>query len=79
MKVFRGKLESACLSIHVSVCQSICVQNTSVCQSAGGGIKSHLMTALVFLQQSIFLQHPLLFEKQIHVATFYFLSGNEFG
>ena len=47
MKVFRGKLESACLSIHVSVYQSICVQNTSVCQRAGGGIKSHLVTALV--------------------------------
>ena len=30
------------------MCQSICVQNTSVCQSAGGGIKSHLVTALVF-------------------------------
>ena len=43
MKVFRGKLESACLSIHVFVC----VQNTSVCQSAGGGIKSHLVTAQV--------------------------------
>ena len=27
--------------------QSVCVQNTSVCQSAGGGIKSHLVTALV--------------------------------
>ena len=48
MIVSRGKLESACLSVHVSVCQSICVQNTSVCQSAGGGIKSHLVTALVF-------------------------------
>ena len=34
MKVFRGKLESACLS----VCLSVCVQNTSVCQSASGGI-----------------------------------------
>ena len=43
MEVFRGKLESACLSIHLSVC----VQNTSVCESAGRGIKSHLVTALV--------------------------------
>ena len=34
MKVFRGKLESACLS----VCLSVCVQNTGVCQSASGGI-----------------------------------------
>ena len=49
MKVFRGKLESACLSIHVSVCPcvSLSVQNTSVCQSSGGGIKSYLVTALV--------------------------------
>ena len=31
------------LCIHVS----ICVQNTSFCQSAGRGIKSHLVTALV--------------------------------
>ena len=48
MKAFRGKQESACLSIHVSVC----VLNTSVCQSAGGGIKSHLVTALVFFSFS---------------------------
>ena len=44
MKIFRGKLESACLSM----CLSVCVQNTCVCQSASGGIKSHLVTALVF-------------------------------
>ena len=44
MKIFRGKLESACLSM----CLSVCVQNTSVCQSASGDIKSHLVTALVF-------------------------------
>ena len=55
MKVFRGKLESACLSIHVSVCQSVCVQNTSVCHSAGGGIKSHLVTALVCFAPDIFV------------------------
>ena len=29
------------------VCGSVCVQNTSFCQSAGGSIKSHLVTALV--------------------------------
>ena len=56
MKVFRGKLESACLSVHPCVClslyQSICVQNTSVCQSAGWGIKSHLVTALVIPPQN---------------------------
>ena len=33
-----------CPSVHVS----ICVQNTSFCQSAGGSIKSHLVTALVY-------------------------------
>ena len=50
MKVFRGKLELACLYIHVSVCPRVSpsVQNTSACQSAGRGIKSHLKTALVF-------------------------------
>ena len=37
-----GVLESACLAIRVSVC----VQNT-FCQSAGRGIKSHSVTALV--------------------------------
>ena len=47
MKVFRGKLESACLSIHVYVCPFVCVQNTSVFQSTGRAIKSCLVTALV--------------------------------
>ena len=48
-------LESACLSIRLcvlpTVCPtihvSVCVQNTSYCQSTGWGIKSHLVTALV--------------------------------
>ena len=30
---------------------SVCVQNTSFCQRAGGGVKSHLVTALVFIVQ----------------------------
>ena len=30
------------------MCQTICVQNTSVCQSTGGGIKSHSVTVLVY-------------------------------
>ena len=58
MKVFRGKLESACLS----VCLSICVQNTSVCQSASGGIKSHLVRALVFSKFKIVVFKVLLSE-----------------
>ena len=43
--VFGDVLESACLSLRVSVC----VQNItgSFCQSTGRGIKSHLVTALV--------------------------------
>ena len=35
--------QTVCPSIRVSVC----VQNTSFCQSAGGGIKSHLVTSLL--------------------------------
>ena len=49
MNVFGGILESACLTVHPCVhpCVSVCVQNTSICQSAGRGIKSHLVTAVV--------------------------------
>ena len=42
-----GILESACLSILPCVSVSAFVQNTNFCQSAGGGFKSHLVTALV--------------------------------
>ena len=45
MTVFVGILSSACLSVYVS----ICVQNTNFCQSAGGGSKSHLVTAIVVI------------------------------
>ena len=53
-----------CLCVHLFVCPSIClcvrpsvfvsisVQNTSFCQSAGRGIKSHLVIALVCLTLS---------------------------
>ena len=34
------------VSLYVYV--FVCVQNTGCCQSAGGGIKLHLVTALVF-------------------------------
>ena len=64
MKVFRGKLESSCLSIDVS----ICVQNTSVCQSTGEGIKSHLVTALVLIGEiagyQLFLFAPAISFKR---------------
>ena len=43
-KYFGGKLESARLSVFVSVC----VVDTTFCQRAGGDIKSHSVTALVF-------------------------------
>ena len=35
--------QPVCPSVHVSVC----VQNTTFCQSAGRSTKSHLVTALV--------------------------------
>ena len=44
MKVFWSILESACLSVHPRG-QNKC---TSFCHRAGGGIKSHLVTALVY-------------------------------
>ena len=44
-KCFRGYTE---ISLSVCLSVSICVQNTNFCQSNGGGIKSHLLTALVF-------------------------------
>ena len=47
MDVFRGLLESACLPVSVSVCPSVCVQNTTFCQRADRGIKLHSVTALV--------------------------------
>ena len=33
--------------VPVSICGSVCLQNNSFCQSAGGGIKLHLVTAVV--------------------------------
>ena len=41
--VFLGILESACLSVRVS----ICIQNITFCQSAGRCIKSHSVTSPV--------------------------------
>ena len=40
MNVFRGTLESACLSACSCFCLSTCEQNTCFCQSPGGGINS---------------------------------------
>ena len=47
--------QPVCPSVCVSVRVSVCVQNTSFCQTAGGGIKPHLVTALVFFFVSNFL------------------------
>ena len=56
---------SVCLSIHacicVSICVSVCVQNTSFCQITRRGIKSHLVTALVWYSPIIcclLYKHP---------------------
>ena len=47
--MFRG-YTGISLSVRPCVCTSVCVQNTIFCHSTGGGIKSHLVTALVFIQ-----------------------------
>ena len=39
--------QPVCPSVYVSARVSVCVQNTTFCQSAGRGIKSHLVTALI--------------------------------
>ena len=60
-------LASICVSVHVFVCVSVCVQNTSFCQTAGRGIKSHLVTYLVLcvcLHISIFLANSKLSHRR---------------
>ena len=46
---------TACLWVHPSVYVYFCVQNTSFCQITGRGIKSHLVTAVVYLLLFLFL------------------------
>ena len=53
---------SVCLSIHVSVF----VQNTIFCQSAGGGIKSHSVTALVIVKCTVFFFSHLIFDWKLY-------------
>ena len=68
MTAFGGILESACLSVRSCIRPRVlpsvypCVQNTSFSQSAGGGIKSHLVTAVVDLvtEESIEMMFYLL-------------------
>ena len=38
------------------VCVSVCVQNTSFCQSAGGGISDSLVTALVYALLLLYIE-----------------------
>ena len=63
---YTGIIQSVSLSVHVS----ICVQNTSFCQSAGGDIKSHLVTALVFPHYVFYpikyRNHCVEIEQSIH-------------
>ena len=72
MNVFRGGIgKSACLSV------SVCVQNTSFCQSARGDIKSNLVTALVqmvtmligFYESIILRWLPLYIESQRCISS----------
>ena len=56
---------SACLSVHQCVRVSISEQNTSFSQSTGGGIESHLPTALVLSSLKVFY---LLEKKKKKVA-----------
>ena len=54
-----------CVSVHVSVF----VQNTSFCQRAGGGIKSHLVTALVSSTSAYLLEHlPAQYVQKVTTA-----------
>ena len=62
LNVFGGTQESACLSVCLSVCLS------SFCQDAGGGIRSHLVTALVhhalyIIQHVLFVVSTSNYEK----------------
>ena len=59
-------LESACLSIVcLALCVSVCVQNISFCQSVSRGIKSHLVTALVFLHALLFWCVQIIYNLDI--------------
>ena len=65
-KCFRGYT-----GINPCVRACVCVQNIIFCQSAGGGIKSHLVTALVFFFLSFFLKYD--FYLNIHKHSVFFL------
>ena len=57
------------------VCVSVCVQNTNFCQDAGGGMKSHLVTALIFFCQCKMCLKVVRISESVtlsHTAEFYF-------
>ena len=43
------------------------IQNTSVCQSAGGGIKSHLVTALLWYTVKAKCYIEMMHSVHVHV------------
>ena len=47
--------QPVCRSVCPCVYVSVCVQDTSFCQRAGGGIMTHLVTALVRLWKTGFM------------------------
>ena len=49
--------QPVCLSVFLCVHVSICVQNTSFCEGAGGGIKSRLAAALAVLGYKDFIEN----------------------
>ena len=62
MNVFGGTWNQpvcpfVCVSVSKSICMSVCVLNTRFCQVADGGIKSHIVTALVSTMFLFFLNH----------------------
>ena len=64
MNPFGGILEAACLS----VCVSICVQNTSVKMLGGGGIKSHSVTVLVSTNFKVTSANALNFDQSVTLS-----------
>ena len=55
-----------CPPVRVSIRVSVCVQTTSFCQSADGGIKTYLATALVlFVFHSPFCSSERTSEEQV--------------
>ena len=63
---------SVCPSVRVLFCVSVCVQNTTFCQSAGGGIKSFSDSS------SLILNHKPDFMIVVDIPFIYFPSLTQF-